>query len=185
MKHGIQAQLYIGDRPLYAFAMATGFERVAAELHEQIIVTYATGKRQTGNITRERVVSEMVPYAMNQSFAFELYVKCLFLIRAKTPPHGHHSLALFRALPTTLQREISRRYRAIMARNDPGKDSGARSHALTYVLRSQNESFVNFRYLYEQNVETLMTTMPILPPIRLTILRLKPEWAQFAAGLET
>jgi hypothetical protein len=177
MKEDIRANFFTGDRARIAFLEATGFERVAAHLGEKILVTHG--------ITSERVISECSAYAMNRSFAFELYVKCLLLLKKRTVPKHHRLLHLFNELPSPLRRQIAKDYRTFMHRTDSGKISGGGSHSLTRVLRDQNTTFVDFRYLYERDAPAAVTTLPICTAIRTTTLRLRPEWAPFATDLET
>jgi hypothetical protein len=179
--NNIHISMSTADRPRRAFITATEFERVAVGLGDKL----STSSRTHG-VSPERLISESATYAMNQAFAFELYAKCLLMLKGKTPPNIHHLLDLLNKLPQSLQRAACRQYRIHMSNVDPQKTAHAkRDHGLRAVLRLHPLAFVKFRYLHETSAPLTMTTMPICLAIRPVILKLKPEWTPFATGLET
>jgi hypothetical protein len=133
-------------------------------------------------------VPPLIPTLVLQSFATELYLKCLLVVSTGTAPHGHKLEVLYGQLSVPLQTRMSAIYDEEAANDDafqqlkeaePTKDFG-----LLFALQEMNNSFEKWRYAYEVIPPKSFLGRPWVAAAKL-ILGLRPEWVPLLAPLGT
>lgn len=131
--------------------------------------------------------------ATNCAFAVELYLKCLIHIETNQLIKNEHNLRkLFSKLRDETQGEVEAAFNAILDQH-PGYDlskaseemkaaAAKRSKNLREVLKTCENAFVEWRYLYEEDDDAVNAfgLFPLPPILRGAILRRKPEWGRFS-----
>lgn len=102
----------------------------------------------------------------------ELMMKALLVVRGK-PTVGHNLIELYDELPTAEQTELERAY-------DTGRSAG-NALGLRGALEHYKTAFVNWRYAYESNPDTLQI-VPLKDVIRVVTARVNELRTSIAPG---
>ncbi len=134
---------------------------------------------------------DMIPLVTNNAFAAELYLKCLIHVETGQLIKAEHNLQkLFSKLPEKTQTEIEKRFDAEISKGPEMDRSNAseelkeaarsRPASLRAALKEGADAFVEWRYLYEDNLsKNFFALFPLPAILRYVILERKPDWAKF------
>jgi hypothetical protein len=165
----------IDPRTLFSYAEA--FSAGAEKLREQAQKEVPGGK---GIPVAD--AGHFAPLATLDSFALELYLKCLHQIDHGNPGWGHKCKDLFDALFPGTQKAVRMTYNSRLAtekiaiefaENHPRVPMG-----LDNVLELSNDAFETVRYLYEGTGGKMLFYWPMVKlAVRDTLVAIHPEWA--------
>ncbi len=134
-------------------------------------------------LTRMAVLQ--LPFGVLSALAAEIYLKCLLLLEAGQFPKTTHNLKeLFMQLPRVTRIKLEQKHDEIRA-NHPAfvaqNDASADPEDLDSLLELAQESFVELRYLYEQDATRMRgSVFPLLLfsiCVRDRILEIRPGWS--------
>jgi len=155
----------------YAEAFAEATEKLQAQFRRQ----------PSGTQAHVADAAHIAPTVTLDSFATELYLKCLYAIDHGMPSRGHKYQELFAALKPGMQQAVRYVYNDFLAnhsvaefmrRNEPTFIAG-----LDECLRISNETFESMRYLYEGGHGQQFYWPLLRLALRKTILSINPNWA--------
>lgn len=155
--------------------LAPQFKRAAHPVHRNVIA------RGVGVHVSE--LADSVPFEMVDSFALELYLKCLHMMDHGVPAWGHDIRALYNGLKPHTRRRLRHNYDAEVARS-PLTSTMRKSVRKRFVsfrayLNASNIVFNQVRYLFERKSRGAkrMAYWPLLRfAARKSVLDIMPEW---------
>jgi hypothetical protein len=122
-----------------------------------------------------------VAEVVNEAFCLELYLKCLLMLETGNKGHGHKLKDLFDKLSQTNQAKVERYYN-----EDLGdlKMVTVQRRGKTYasdlngVLQATSDSFVEWRYLFEEKMDPkpILGWQSLRASLLRLILELRPDW---------
>lgn len=125
-------------------------------------------------------MAKFVPAITLESFATELYLKCLFTLDHGKALHGHKVDELFAKLKPGTQQSV-RHFYVEYCRDHPLATLAAKQHpkiqlGLDNYLKLCREVFETIRYFYEEK-NTMLFYWPVLSmSLRDTIRAIHPDW---------
>jgi hypothetical protein len=130
----------------------------------------------------ESATMEMAPLLILDSFALELYFKCLICIETGTAPFTHNLLHLYQSLSQSTQIRLKKHYDtfaaeplATMRRTIKNLDG-----SIEAALKASAEAFIVYRYVYEKT--PLAGTGYFGGAVRwaaiVLILEMRPTWTR-------
>ncbi len=171
--------------PKPIFLLAEEFKKSATLLAPQwnaALLPRDDGLRQI-NWPPEILPLHTVPTISVEAFAFELYLKSLYVIdKKKTPPFTHDTKQLFKSLDALRQSQIKKYYQE-WRNSDLGKAySKQRDMEFETVLEDSKDAFEYFRYIYQQPSPTThgkgWVAGEVQVATRRVILDINPDWLQ-------
>lgn len=156
------------------FSYAEAFAEAADRLREQA--------REIQAPTPIAEAAKFAPMTTLDSFALELYLKCLHVIDHGKAARGHDFKKLFGGLTEGMQKAVRTLYNIRLSReaiaNEAAKDHPRIPLGLDSILEMSKTTFETMRYLYEKDVIT--SRLFYWPMVRLavrdTILAIYPAW---------
>ena len=134
---------------------------------------------------RASQTADTSPFMTVDSFALELYIKCLFAMDyGKEPPKGHDIKWFYKRLKQNTKQRLRKNYAAeVLKSGMPStmnkKQRRMMSGFISY-LNVSNQTFMEVRYLYEREWKKKgrIGYWPIMRfAARKTILDIMPDWA--------
>ena len=131
----------------------------------------------------------VIPMIVIQSFATELYLKCILVLNGAKGPRGHELVRLYEQI-TADQQSRMEEYFTMQCEGDAAfLDMKRAEHTerftLTDALRDMNRAFEVWRYAYESpGPQSGAWGHPWIAAGRL-ILELRPDWQLIAANFPT
>ena len=157
----------------HLFVVATGFWR--------------TSQMIAGHMSNKHDFSVISSYFTNLSFAGEVYLKCLLLLRTETLLHGHNLKELYDKQIEIDRVEIEQAYKKEIERSAVFKAMKSKNPKVDLELLSTLEevgnAFVAWRYLYEERppqARTLSAFVDVLPK---HILNIDPGLKSFTTTI--
>jgi HEPN domain-containing protein len=121
------------------------------------------------------------------SFAAELYLKCINHLASGTYPSTHDLKRLFSRLSNDWQQLVEEKFNEVLMSLPPEfvsemKSAGDKIDDLRYCINKSKDAFERMRYIYEENSKEGFLVSHVTCGIRLAILSRKPDWRKFALG---
>jgi HEPN domain-containing protein len=120
-----------------------------------------------------RNLQSITPFVVNAAFSAEMYLKCLQEVHGQIT-ESHVLTALFKSLPNKVKDKINKASKKFESQYQIEKGMLFKNH-----LKNINNAFVDWRYIYEKNYESINIEQTIF------VLQVLHEVSAIERGLKT
>ena len=149
------------SKPEMIYRQAQSFANTAAHIYE----------KDLKSLPRSHL--GICPFVVNAAFSAEMYLKCIQQIHGEVT-EAHVLTALFKPLPNKVKDKINKTSKKLEPQYQIEQGVLFKEH-----LKSMNNAFVNWRYIYEKNTESINIQQTIF------VLQVLHEVAAIELGIKT
>jgi HEPN domain-containing protein len=149
---------------------------------------YAGQKLHHGVSSSDGSLSAIIfPFMVCDSFAAELYLKCINHLEGGIYPSTHDLKKLFSRLSFAWQQLVEEKFNEVLSSLplefvSEMKSAGDKIDDIRYCIGKSKDAFERMRYVYEEKNNGSVLITHVTCGIRLAILSKIPAWREFALG---